>query len=245
MRRYARSVSTPRHTIHQTSVIAALLDGVYDGETTVGTLRRRGDFGIGTFDGLDGELVMLDGVCYRVRDDGGATVAGDDAEVPYAVVTRFVPHRTFEIDGTHTRAEVTALIDEALGSANYMYAVRVDGVYAQMRVRAVHAQQHPYRPLVDATAEQAVTEFTDMRGTVVGMRTPAFEKGLSVPGYHAHFLLDDRTGGGHVLDHVMLSGRVQVCVGTDLHLELPRTPEFAQADLDPADLREQVDRAES
>ena len=114
-----------------------------------------------------------------------------------------------------------------------------------MTVRAVHVQQQPYRPLVQATAEQKVTEFSDVSGTVVGFRTPAFEEGLSVPGYHAHVLLDERRSGGHVLDHVILRGRVQVCVGTDLHLELPRTPEFARANLDPEDLREQVDRAES
>lgn len=238
-------MTTARHTIHQTSVIAALLDGVYDGETTVGSLRRRGDFGIGTFEGLDGELILLDDICYRIRDDGTATVAADGEGVPYAVVTRFEPHLSFEITGRHTRAEVTALIDEKLGSANYMYAVRVDGVYERMTVRAVHVQQQPYRPLVQATAEQKVTEFTDVSGTVVGFRTPAFEEGLSVPGYHAHVLLDERRSGGHVLDHVMLHGRVQVCVGTDLHLELPRTPEFAQANLDPEDLREQVDQAES
>ena len=176
---------TSRHTIHQTSVIAALLDGVYDGETTVGSLRRRGDFGIGTFEGLDGELILLDDTCYRIRDDGTATVAADGEGVPYAVVTRFEPHLSFEITGRHTRAEVTALIDEKLGSANYMYAVRVDGVYERMTVRAVHVQQQPYRPLVQATAEQKVTEFTDVSGTVVGFRTPAFEEGLSVPGYHA------------------------------------------------------------
>ncbi|WP_434968667.1 acetolactate decarboxylase [Microbacterium sp. bgisy207] len=238
-------MTTPRHTIHQTSVIAALVDGVYDGETTVGTLRRRGDFGIGTFAGLDGELVLVDGTCYRLRDDGSASVAGDDESVPYAVVTRFTPHHSFTIDGTHTRAEVTAMIDATLGSSNYMYAVRVEGVYERMTVRAVHVQQHPYRPLVEATAEQAVTTFSGVRGTVVGFRTPAFEEGLSVPGYHAHFLLSDRTGGGHVLDHVMTHGEVHVCVGTDLHLELPRSDEFARAHLDPDDLREQVDRAES
>ena len=99
-------------------------------------------------------------------------------------------------------------------------------------------QQQPYRPLVQATAEQKVTEFSDVSGTVVGFRTPAFEEGLSVPGYHAHVLLDERRSGGHVLDHVILRGRVQVCVGTDLHLELPRTPEFARANLDPEDLPE-------
>ena len=111
-------MTTARHTIHQTSVIAALLAGVYDGETTVGSLRRRGDFGIGTFEGLDGELILLDDTCYRIRDDGTATVAADGEGVPYAVVTRFKPHLSFEITGRHTRAGLAGLLDHALRFAH-------------------------------------------------------------------------------------------------------------------------------
>ncbi|GAA1700904.1 acetolactate decarboxylase [Microbacterium sediminicola] len=234
-----------RHTIYQTGVMAALLDGVYDGETTVSTLLSRGDFGIGTFDGLDGEMVILDGVCYRLRDDGSAAVAAPSDLTPYAVVTTFAPHTGFDIDAPTPRAALLQRIDTAIASANYMYAVRVDGVFSSMRVRAVHVQQRPYRPLVAATDEETVTELTDVEGTIVGFRSPAFEEGLAVPGYHAHFLTTDRRSGGHVLDHELRHGTVSLCVGTDLHLELPQSAPFAQAHLDPDDLREQVTRAEN
>ncbi len=238
-------MARPRHPIYQTSVIAALLDGVYDGDTTVGTLRGRGDFGLGTFDGLDGEMVLLDGTCFRLRDDGSASAAPDDARTPFAVVTRFVPHLRREITDAHTRAEVIDLIDASLTSVNYMYAVRVEGRFRTMRVRAVHAQHKPYRPLTEVADDETHLEFADLTGTIVGFRTPAFEQGLSVPGYHAHFLRSDRSSGGHVIDYVLEHGTVEVCIGTDLHLELPRSAAFAAADLDPDNLNEQVEHAES
>lgn len=238
-------MTRPRHPIHQTSVIAALLDGVYDGETTVGTLRARGDFGLGTFDGLDGEMVLLDGTCFRLRDDGSATIAPDDARTPFAVVTPFIAHLTREISQPRTRAEVIEVVDQSLSSLNYMFAVRLDGLFRSVRVRAVHAQHKPYRPLTEVADDETHLEFTDVEGTIVGFRTPAFEQGLSVPGYHAHFLLADRSGGGHVLDYVLQRGTARVCIGTDLHLELPRSAAFAAADLDPDDLQEQVEHAES
>lgn len=226
-------------------MIAALIDGVYDGETTVSTLLERGDFGLGTFSALDGEMVILDGACYRLTDDGSAAIAEPTARTPYAVVTRFVAHVQASINERHSRSEVTALIDRLLPSANYMYAVRVEGRFSGMRVRAVHEQHRPYMPLVAATEDEVTTTFSEIEGTVVGFRTPTYEQGLSVPGYHAHFLRADRTGGGHVLDYVLEAGDVQVCIGTDLHLELPRSTAFARAHLDPDDLQEQVTRAES
>ena len=62
--------------------MTALLDGIYDGEMTIGELLGKGNFGIGTFDALDGEMIILDGVCYQLRGDGTATIADLDQERP-------------------------------------------------------------------------------------------------------------------------------------------------------------------
>ena len=53
-----------RDTVSQTSTITALLEGCYDGVETCGALKERGDLGIGTFDRLDGEMILLDGAVY-------------------------------------------------------------------------------------------------------------------------------------------------------------------------------------
>src|ERR1700748_121417 len=77
------------HTIYQTSTMAALLDGIYDGDVTIAELLAHGDFGLGTSTHLDGEMVVLDGTCYHLRADGSATVAAPGDLTPFAVVTQF------------------------------------------------------------------------------------------------------------------------------------------------------------
>ena len=95
----------PRHTVFQTSLMSALLDGVYDGEMTIGELLTHGDFGLGTFNSLDGEMVIADGVCYQVRD-GVGQLAGNDQRTPFAVITTFVPTITAEMPKDSSRQQV-------------------------------------------------------------------------------------------------------------------------------------------
>src|ERR1700722_19599243 len=71
--------------VYQTSTMGALLDGVYDGDVTIRELLQHGDFGLGTFNGLDGEMLVLDGVCYQLRGDGSAQVADADQRTPFAL----------------------------------------------------------------------------------------------------------------------------------------------------------------
>jgi acetolactate decarboxylase len=230
--------------VYQFSTISALLDGVYDGDVTVAEILRHGDFGLGTFNHLDGEMVILDGVCYRLRADGTATQAASSDRSPFAAVTRF--HTDFEIAiQTRTdRAEVTGAIDRQIRSANLIYAIRVTGRFPELHTRTVMAQKPPYPPLTQATEEQAETRFTDVTGTLVGFRTPDFEQGISVAGYHLHFLNSDRTGGGHVLDFSLEHGQVAVSGASQLHLSLPTSGAFLGAQLSGADIAEQITKAE-
>ena len=230
--------------VYQFSTISALLEGVYDGDATVADILRHGDFGLGTFNHLDGEMVILDGVCYRVRADGTATRAEPDDRTPFAAITRF--HSDFEITvQTHTdRAGVIDAIDSRIESPNLIYAVRITGHFPEVRTRTVMAQEPPYPPLTQATEEQAETVFTDVSGTVVGFRTPDFEQGISVAGYHLHFLNSDHTRGGHVLDFGLDDGTVAVSGASQLHLSLPTSGAFLGAQLSGADLDERISKAE-
>jgi acetolactate decarboxylase len=233
-----------RHAVHQVSVMSALLDGVYDGDHTIGQLLRHGDFGLGTFDALDGELLVLDGVAYRMRADGGVTLAADDDRTPFAVITAFVTHARREISTSATRDEIVELLAELVPSQNYLYAVRIRGRFALVRTRTVARQSRPYRPLVEVTSGEPVLEHRDVVGTVAGFRTPLYERGIGVPGGHVHFVDESLRTGGHVLDFVLDHGTLEVCIGTDLHLALPMTAEFASAHLDPEDLDSQIEHTE-
>src|SRR5215469_16603163 len=59
-----------RHTLYQVSTATALVEGVYEDDVQVSTLRKHGDLGLGTFEGLDGEMVIVDGHFYQLRSDG-------------------------------------------------------------------------------------------------------------------------------------------------------------------------------
>ena len=238
-------VPAGRHLVYQTSLMSALLDGIYDGDTTVATLLEHGDFGLGTFNALDGEMLILDGVCYRMRVDGTVAPAAPGDRSPFAVVTEFVPTVTIPVAGPATRDQAVALINETLQSANYLYAVRLTGEFEWVRVRAVQRQEKPYQPMSEAIRGEKTLAFGRTTGVVAGFRTPLYGQGIGVPGGHVHFIDADRQHGGHVLDFALLSGTIEICIGTDLHLELPLTPEFKNADLSPDNLADQIEQTEN
>jgi acetolactate decarboxylase len=230
--------------IFQTSTMGALLDGVYEGNVSIRELLRHGDFGLGTFNSLDGEMLVLDGVCYQLRGDGSATVADLDELTPFAAVTRFHPDHAIQISEPCDRAGLKTLIDESLDSTNLMVAVRVAGDFSVVRTRTVTKQQRPYRPFTAATQEQHEVTFADVTGTLAGFRMPDYEQGISVAGYHSHFIDEDRRHGGHALDYRLVSGTVDISVRSELQLSLQRTPQFLRANMDSADIDGQIRQTE-
>ena len=192
--------SAPRGVIYQVSTIDALLAGVYDGEVCFADVMAHGDFGIGTFDALGGEMVALDGRCYEVRYDGRVLSVDPARRTPFAAVTYFEPAVRTPTFTVTNLAQLAAQLDAAIVATNRPCAIRIDGTFRHVRTRSVPPQHLPYPPLAEAAKSQAVFEFHDVRGTLVGFRCPAWMKGVSVPGYHLHFLTADRSGGGHVLD---------------------------------------------
>ncbi len=234
-----------RHGIFQTSLMSALLDGVYDGEMSVAQLLEHGDFGLGTFNALDGEMVVLDGVCYQLHDGGRARIADAKALTPFAVVTRFVPMHRVVLPADSSREQVAAIIGETISSENYLYAIRVTGEFAWVSTRTAARQQQPYPPLREATRNEPVIRFDDVQGIVAGFRTPLYELGIGVPGGHVHFIDNAREQGGHVLDYLCRRGTLEICLGSDLHLSLPLSDAFGRANLAPDDLAEQVQQTEN
>jgi acetolactate decarboxylase len=230
-------------TLFQISTAGALVEGVYRGELTVGTLKEHGDLGLGTFDGLDGEMVVVDGRVYQVRSDGSVNEVGDHVRTPYAVITKFDPGPPVELGGCASLAELQWWLDGLRSSDNLFYAIRIDGRFDRVRTRAV-ARTAEGVPLVEAAAHQPEFEISDVPGTLVGFWSPAYMKTLTVPGYHLHFLTADRTAGGHLLD---CSGRdlvARIERESNLRLSLPRTAAFLKADFR-RDTTDDLARAES
>ena len=231
-------------TVYQTSTMGALLDGVYDGDVTISELLLHGDFGLGTFNHLDGEMLVLDGVCYQLRGDGSASIADPKELTPFAAVTWFDTDRTIDVSTRCDRVAVKALIDAALESTNLMVAVRITGHFSTIRTRTVTVQHPPYRPFTEATHDQQELTFSDVTGTLAGFRMPDYEQGIAVAGYHSHFIDDARRHGGHALDYELVRGTIEIGVRSELHLSLQRTPQFLSADLNHRDLDSQIRRTE-
>jgi len=209
------------HTLFQTSTIDALLDGNYDGDVSFAQLAERGDFGLGTLDALDGEMIALDGDFYQIRADGTVHPVDRRTKTPFAVVTNFEPDVSRTLDSTIDLADLCARVDQVFGDTSLCCAVRVDGRFEYVRTRSVPRQRRPYPPLVDVVKDQPVFELSDLRGSLVGFRFPDYAQGLNVAGYHFHFITVDRSAGGHVLECRMTRGELLLDHEADLRVELP------------------------
>jgi acetolactate decarboxylase len=223
-------LGVPVHTLFQVSISGALVAGVYDREVSVNSILQHGDFGLGTFANLDGEMVVLDGRAYQVQGTGCVSEAGTDAGAPFAVVTRFSPQTDVETQPVASFKDLGARCDEHRNSGNIFYAVRLDGHFRRVRARAVNPPQ-PGTRLVDAAKAQSEFSFNDIDGTLVGLWSPGFSSAFSISGYHFHFLSRDRQHGGHLLDVEAGPLRLRVEALTDFHLALPESEAFLKADL--------------
>ena len=213
--------TAPRDTVMQVSTIDALLAGVYDGHLACGELRRYGDTGLGTFDKLDGEMAMIDGVVYQVKADGKVYRPSPDVSTPFAAVANFRADQTIPIDRPMSMAGLQQEIDKRCPNKNVFYVIQVWGTFSHMKTRSVPAQKKPYPPLVQVVRHQSVFEMENVSGRVVGFRCPPYVKGVNVPGYHLHFISDDLTQGGHILDFTVTQGRAEIDVCNRFFMLLP------------------------
>jgi acetolactate decarboxylase len=231
-----------RHSLFQVSTSNALVQGVFRGAVTVGDLKRHGDFGLGTFEGLDGELVMLDRVCYRATGGGVVTSPPDDAYVPFAVVTHFHPDLSLAT-GSRSLADFTTVVDASRPSENLFVGIRVEGRFEKLALRAACAAE-PGESLLEATAHQSEFTVGDVEGTLVGFWAPLYARAVNVPGYHFHFISKDEGLGGHLLDMEAGHLEVGIHVESELHVAIPETEEFLIADLS-GDHQEALHQAET
>jgi acetolactate decarboxylase len=226
----AQYLQTPIHTLFQVSTSGALVAGVYSGAVNVQGLLKHGDFGLGTFANLDGEMVVLDGHVYQVQVTGRVLEAPPTAQAPFAVVTKFTPNMDLEIGAIANLSDLQRRCDSLRTSGNIFYALRLDGRFNRIRTRVVNRPEAG-TGLVDAAKAQAEFTFTDVSGTLVGLWSPGFSSAFSVAGYHFHFLSEDRLEGGHLLECESGPLRLRMEALTDFHLALPETESFLKADL--------------
>ena len=153
------SAQHPDSVIYQTSLMSALLSGVYEGETTIADLLAHGDFGLGTFNELDGEMIAFSSQVYQLRADGSARAAKPEQKTPFAVMTWFQPQHRKTFDAPVSRQQIHDVIDQQIPSDNLFCALRIDGNFRHAHTRTVPRQKPPYRAMTDVLDDQPVFRF--------------------------------------------------------------------------------------
>jgi acetolactate decarboxylase len=229
--------------LYQTSTINALLEGVYDGDITFKELKEHGDFGLGTVNHLDGEMIALDGIFYQIKSDGIAYEVDAYEKTPFAVVTFFEPDQTLSIGTPFEYKEFSSYLDSLLPTENIFYAIKLEGRFSYIKARSVPMQNKPYPPLVEAVKEQKIFEFNNVTGTILGFRLPAYMKGINVAGYHLHFITEDKNSGGHVLEFSIEDVHAVIDHANNLFMVLPEESAFYNTTLT-KDKQKQLDKIE-
>lgn len=219
----------PHDRVYLCAPVNALVEGIYEENIPFSQIKRHGDFGLGTFNDLDGEMVMLDGRIYQIDSEGRVSAVADEQLTPFACVTHFRPSIFAETEAEMEYNPFLGWLSRLLPSPNLFYAIRIDGDFAYLRARSV-PRQVCYRPLVDVAKEQHVFQFYAAAGTLAGFYTPDFMASLNVPGLHLHFLSYDLTEGGHLLECRPQKVRVAVQPISSLELSLPMSREYLEWD---------------
>jgi acetolactate decarboxylase len=219
--------------LYQISTSTALVEGVYSGSIPSSVLLEHGDFGLGTFEDLDGEMVILDGEIYQVANT--VRHRKDDFLVPFAAITHFGAAASFAVDNVASLKGIELACDQQRISDNLFYALRLDGTFETIHARAVHTVPQNTR-LLDAAKTQSEFHFENIEGTLLGFWSPGYSSSFSIPGYHLHFISKDRTKGGHVLDCTAQKLKAGIQVLSELNIRLPDSGPFLTTNLseDPA-----------
>lgn len=229
-------------TLYMSSPINALLEGFYSDEVTIARLREKGDFGIGTFNQLDGELIALGGRFLQLDLEGNAQQVDEAQKTPFATVCHFTPMMSEAFTTPLAHVDFLAQLQSILPSENMFYAIHGEGHFREVRTRSLPRTEN-YRPLAEATDQQKVRQFTEVDGHLVGFYTPSFVPSVSVPGFHFHFIDRDFAHGGHLLSCVPERLGIQLQILYSMELTLPKTLDYLTAAFT-RDARKDLEKAE-
>jgi acetolactate decarboxylase len=218
---FGATVVADRETLFQISPFNTFAIGNYDGDFTYGELAEHGDFGIGTLNGLNGEMIALNGVFYQIPVDGVPRQIGSGEKTPYATVTFFEADQTRQVVDASNYSELKTYIDGLLPSENAIYAIKISGFYDYAETRSVPLQTKPYPALAEAVKNQTVFTLSDVAATAAGFWFPASMDGVDFTGYHLHLITDNHSGGGHLLDCIVSNATIEIDQTSKFNLVLP------------------------
>lgn len=232
-------------TLYEHGTLAMLMAGNLAGTQTLGELLKHGSYGLGTFDGLDGEVVILDGEVYQADASGKVNHITDmQTTLPFASV--HFPENEIPLKvGENDFASLTSNLTKSYQLANVFAYVKLDGVLDQVKIRIAPKQSKPYPGLLEVAKHQPTFEASAIAGSVVGYYAPDIFGTVTAGGWHLHFISDDRSFSGHILSLSTkgLSGKLEIFDSFEQHLPI-ENPEFRQMQVDTASLQAGIEAAE-
>ena len=242
----ASAAHVNRESIYQVALLQSLALGEFEGSISVKQLKTFGDTGIGTFEGVDGEMIVLDGVVYRANQQCKINVVDDKVTVPFSNVTFFDKDFSVKLSNVADKDAIEKILNEQVDKhgRNSFYMVKISGEFALMQVRSELGATKPFnQTLVELLKTQNEVDKENIRGTVVGLYCPDFMSSLNSTGWHFHFVSEDKKFGGHVLGMSVKSGEAQFDKTDNFRMSLPPSKSFQERNFK-ADLREDIRKAE-
>lgn len=217
--------------LYQTGTINALLKGHYQGVTTVKQVKEYGTMGLGCGVGL-GEVIGCDGNFYLADGYGNIILLDDNQKTPFLDYIKFRPEISLTINNVKTLNSLEEIIDKKLVSNNIFYAIKIQGTFNSINARSEDVAKLPYQPLAKWLRKHQ-HKFTekDVVATIIAFKCPDFVKGISVPGYHLHFITQDKKRGGHVLGLNIETAKVEIQPIYNFNLQLSKHKEYLKSNM--------------
>lgn len=210
------------HCLFQYSGVEAFDLLEYDGSLSIQEIRDYGNFGLGCFNALDGELIAFEDNFFHATADGALKKAMPAALVSCVYMTHFIPHIQLSHNYQFELAHLANIVKQQFTHQGQpFYAIRIVSHFDKISVRSVPPQKKPYPTIEEVVKEQALFEFNDVKATMIGFHFPNYLKGLTFAGFHLHFVTDDLAHGGHVLDFSAKHAEISLCPIESYHHLLP------------------------
>ena len=216
-----RSDYSNQDIMSQIAVTDTLFNGAYKGTFTCGEIKQFGDFGTGIFNAFDGEMILLDGKVYHIKADGYAEEAADSDTLPFATATFFKSNKKVKLPSGMIYGKIEKVLDEFLAPESLFYAIKITGHFTTVKTRSFSRQKRPFPPFESVMQHQKISEYEDVRGTVLGFRCPDYADGVNIPGDSLYFISDDKDKGGQVIDFHADDITVEIDTKRTLFITLP------------------------
>ncbi len=219
----------------QVSTLQALALGYTRAVIPVSEFVRHGNTGLGTFEGVNGEMIVIDGRCYQANMHGQVSAADPDTGVSFAVIAECGDEKKIQLAPCASIDDLKEQLDHVVDDAfelNSMHVVRVDGLFESVSARSESGSSTNHVELKDILAgRQFDFVFTRTKGSLVALRFPDYMDGINAVGWHFHYISNDRTQGGHVFNLSFEKADAYVKTISQIELRLPTGPVFDTYDL--------------